>query len=155
MQEVAISGGMIFALGARSREFDSQIIPFCIGKKMRGPGIIYLNPTAPRLLVRWSIKIRQGGYRTRVPRFFRVLILVQVGRVSLVGAQAGSDPKIGGRWVLKPANTIKFLSFSPAACQKLRSWSSGYDRRLPSGFNSRRAHVFFFLALVKFAEVGF
>ena len=31
-------------------------------------------------------------------------------------------------------------------CESKRSWSSGYDRRLPSdgpGFNSRRAHVFF------------
>ena len=33
----------------------------------------------------------------------------------------------------------------PCRCQQKRSWSSGYDRRLPSdgpGFNSRRAHFF-------------
>jgi hypothetical protein len=38
------------------------------------------------------------------------------------------------------------LSYTPKVCIK-RSWSSGYDRRLPSdgpGFNSRRAHFFFF-----------
>ena len=37
------------------------------------------------------------------------------------------------------------MGFFPILCSKLRSWSSGYDRRLPSdgpGFNSRRAHFF-------------
>lgn len=37
---------------------------------------------------------------------------------------------------------------SSVAITSSRSWSSGYDRRLPSdgpGFNSRRTHVFSFL----------
>ena len=60
-----------------------------------------------------------------------------VKEVDLLGAARASSNLVG----------VLLWFFLKILFQRTRSWSSGYDRRLPSdgpGFNSRRAHVFAF-----------